>query len=673
MSSIIGTMMNANTEGGASSHENDAVYSNRVMYDLLNSMSNIEVQRNNLTAFKAYIEDNTEMKQYVSAIDYTYALDFHIFTKDADDRIVKADIQTLMQELMQSPSGETAQGGSNGMPGGNMGMFASYDVWQEMLAGKDGALISELFDEQYELVYGAYPKAYDEIVLIVDEHNEISDIVLFSLGLKTTEEMKEDLMASMKGENTAKAPESWTYEEICSKTFKMILPADFYQKNPDGTYTDISGTETGIKYLYNSEKPIELKISGIIRPNDDAVASMMTGSIGYTSALTEYAIHRAAESEIVKAQLADPTVDVITGLPFKTDDDTEFSNAEKAEKIQGYFSTLTNAEKAAIFTDIQMQMDPVLLEQQASMAMTQFAPEQLREMVVKSYAEQMGITDTAEIEEYIATMSDEELAEAVKESIKAAIAAEYAAQVQAQLGAMTADALAAMFDAQTYTEEQYAAFFDAYMPATHSESTYDEILRRIGYVDEDSPSMISIYASTFEDKDEISRIIAEYNDSVDEADKINYTDYVALLMSSITVVINAISYVLIAFVGVSLVVSSIMIGIITYISVLERTKEIGILRAIGASKKDVSRVFNAETMIVGFISGAIGIGFTLLAILIANPILHAITGLESLNAVLPWGAALILVALSVGLTLIAGLVPSRMAAKKDPVVALRTD
>ena len=613
------------------------------------------------------------MKQYVSAVDYTYALDFHIFTKDADDRIVKADIQTLMQELMQSPSGETAQGGSNGMPGGNMGMFASYDVWQEMLAGKDGALISELFDEQYELVYGAYPKAYDEIVLIVDKNNEISDVVLYSLGLKTTEEMKDDLMASMKGENTSKAPESWTYEEICAKTFKMILPADFYQKNPDGTYTDISGTETGIKYLYNSEKPIELKISGILRPNDDAVASMMTGSIGYTSALTEYAIHRAAESEIVKAQLADPTVDVITGLPFKTDDDTEFSNAEKAEKIKGYFATLTNAEKAAIFTDIQMQMDPALLEQQANMAMSQFAPEQLREMVVKSYAEQMGITDTAEIEAYIATMSDEELAEAVKESIKMSIAAEYAAQVQAQLGAMTADALAAMFDAQTYTEEQYASFFDAYMPATHSESTYEAILRRIGYVDEDSPSMISIYASTFEDKDEISRIIAEYNDSVDEADKINYTDYVALLMSSITVVINAISYVLIAFVGVSLVVSSIMIGIITYISVLERTKEIGILRAIGASKKDVSRVFNAETMIVGFISGAIGIGFTLLAILIANPILHAITGLESLNAVLPWGAALILVALSVGLTLIAGLVPSRMAAKKDPVVALRTD
>jgi putative ABC transport system permease protein len=307
------------------------------------------------------------------------------------------------------------------------------------------------------------------------------------------------------------------------------------------------------------------------------------------------------------------------------------------------------------------------------MAMMQYTPDQLREMVVKSYAEQMGITDTSEIEGYIATMTDEELAAAVKESVKASIAAEYAKQVQAQLGAMTADALAMMFDSQNYTDAQYAKFFDAYMPATHSESTYERVLKSLGYVDVDSPWGINIYASTFEDKDEISRIIGEYNDSVEEADKINYTDYVALLMSSITVVINAISYVLIAFVSVSLVVSSIMIGIITYISVLERTKEIGILRAIGASKKDVSRVFNAETMIVGFISGAIGIGFTLLAILIANPILHAVTGLESLNAVLPWGAALILVALSVGLTLIAGVVPSRMAAKKDPVVALRTE
>ena len=673
MTSIIGTMMNANTANGESAHEKDAVYENRVMYELLNSLSNIEVQTNNLTAFKSYIDNNAELHQYVSAISYAYDLNFHIYTKDSNDVIIKTDVESLMMEMMQASYGESSSAMSSMSSMSSVGMFASYDVWQEMLAGKDGALISELFDEQYDLIYGSYPSAYNEIVLIVDENNEISDVALYSLGLKTTEEMRADMMASMKGENSDRASLQWSYEEICGKTFKMILPTDFYQKNQDGTYTNIAETTAGLSYLYNSDKAITLKISGIIRPNDDAVASMMTGSIGYTSALTEYAIERAAESEIVKAQLANPAVDVLSGLPYKTDDNEEFSNAEKMEKVKTYFAKLTNAEKAAIYTDIKMQMDEAALEEQASMMMTRFTPEQLRAMVVQSYAAQMGITDTSEIEAYISTMSDEDLAAAVKESMKSSIAAEYAAKVQAQFGAMTADAVAAMFDAEAFTEEQYAAFFDAYMPATHSEFTYDAVLKMLGYVDEDSPSSINIYASTFEDKDEISRIIAEYNDNVDEADKINYTDLVALLMSSITIVINAISYVLIAFVAVSLVVSSIMIGIITYISVLERTKEIGILRAIGASKKDISRVFNAETMIVGFISGAFGISLTLLMIMIANPILHAITDLESLNAVLPWGAALILVALSVGLTLIAGLVPSRMAAKKDPVVALRTD
>jgi putative ABC transport system permease protein len=257
--------------------------------------------------------------------------------------------------------------------------------------------------------------------------------------------------------------------------------------------------------------------------------------------------------------------------------------------------------------------------------------------------------------------------------IAAQIAAQYAETVRAQLAMQTADTLAMLFDAETFTEAEYAGFFDLYMPKTTSDMTYERTLALLGYVDMDSPTAINIYAASFENKDEIAALIKEYNAGVSEADKINYTDYVALLMSSITLVINAISYVLIAFVSVSLVVSSIMIGIITYISVLERTKEIGILRAIGASKKDISRVFNAETAIVGFASGAIGIGVTLLLILIANPILHAVTGIGILNASLPVMGGVILVVLSVGLTLIAGLIPSRVAAKKDPVVALRTD
>lgn len=670
MSSIIGTMMSANTEESGLSHEKDAVYSNRVMYELMNSMSNIEVQTNNLRDFKKFLDNNDEMKQYASAIRYTYDLNFHIFTQDPNGKIVKTDVMSLMQNLMKTDDEASVPSVSMG----GMSMFSSYDVWEEMLPGHDGALVSELFDEQYELVYGSYPSAYNEIVLVVSENNEVSDLVLYSLGLKSTEEMREDMLASMRGENAGKPAEHWSYEEICSKTFKLILPTEFYQRNPDGTYADISGSETGISFLYSSpEKSIELKISGIIRPNADSVSSMMQGSIGYTNALTQYAINKAAESEIVKAQLADSTVDVILGLPFRSDDDEGFTNAEKAERVKAYFETLTVAEKAAIYTDIMSVIPEEMLETSVAQTMASLTPEMLRGQLVKEYAAQMGMTDTAEIEKYIASMTDEELYALAEDSMRKMIAAQYAETIRAQLGMMSADQLAAAFGMTQYSEEEYAVFFDRYMPATHSDSTLERNLRALGYVDIDSPFAISIYASTFEDKDEISRIISEYNDAASEEDKIAYTDLVALLMSSITIVINAISYVLIAFVGVSLVVSSIMIGIITYISVLERTKEIGILRAIGASKKDISRVFNAETVIVGFISGAIGIGFTVLVILIANPILHAITGLSNLNAVLPWMAGAILVALSVGLTLIAGIIPSRVAAKKDPVVALRTE
>ncbi len=673
MTSIVATMMGANTAEGESAHEKDAVYANRVMYDLINSLSNIEVQKNNLTAFKDYLDRNEEIKDFVSAIEYSYDLPLHIYTKDSDGAIVKSDVTSLMSEIMQIPSGSADASSSGMMSAANTGMFATYDVWQKMLPGKDGEIINPLFEEQYELLYGSYPENYNEIVLIVDANNEISDIVLYSLGLKTSEEMQADLAASMRGENENKPAESWSYEEICQKTFKLLLPCDFYQKNPAGGYNNVSETEAGLKFLYDSDKAIELVVSGIIRPSDDAIASMMTGSIGYTEALMDYIITRTEQSDIVKAQLADLENDILASLPFKNENGEELTDAEKAEKIKNYFASLSVAEKAAIYVKIQSAADTSMFEAQADMFLASQTTEELRATVVESYAAQMGVTDTAEIEAYIAAMSEEDLIAAVRPALLQRMATEYTMRVEAELSKMTTEMLAGLLDTAEYTEEQYAAFYDAYMPASYSEMTHEEVLAALGYVDQSTPTAINIYASTFEDKDEIARIIEEYNDSASETDQISYTDYVALLMSSVTVVINAISYVLIAFVSVSLVVSSIMIGIITYISVLERTKEIGILRAIGASKKDISRVFNAETVIVGFISGAFGILFTLLAILVANPILHAVSGLGSLNAILPWGAALILVALSVILTLIAGVVPSRMAAKKDPVVALRTE
>ena len=281
--------------------------------------------------------------------------------------------------------------------------------------------------------------------------------------------------------------------------------------------------------------------------------------------------------------------------------------------------------------------------------------------------------DVEQVQGYVATMSPEDLQTYAYQVLAAMVTEQYAKGVQANLGTMTVDQLAGMFDMAQFTTEEYVAFYGEYLPKAYSESTYEENLKLLGYADPDSPSAINIYAETFENKDMIADLIAKYNENAAEEDVIEYTDYVALLMSSITTVINAISYVLIAFVAISLVVSSIMIGIITYISVLERTKEIGILRAIGASKKDISRVFNAETIIVGFVSGAIGILVTLGFIVIINIILHEVTGIANLNAVLPPMAGVILVGISMLLTFIAGLFPSKVAAKKDPVIALRSE
>ena len=664
ISSILTNLMGNNSSAqGGPKHDLDAVYANRVMYELLNTLANIEVQTNNLKAFKQYIESTPGFKEFASAIDYSYAIDFHIFTKDKNGTIIKSDVASLMAEFFGGSSSQA--GGMSSMSS----MMSGYDVWQEMLKGSDGEILNDLFYEQYDLLYGAWPQAYNEIVLIVDENNEISDLVLYSLGLKTTEEMKQDIENSKQGLETDGIAESWSYEEICNMTFKMILSPDFYQKTANGTYTDLSKFSAGIEFLYNSDQAIDLKVTGIIRPNDDSVASMMTGSIGYTTALTEYAIDRMAKSEIVQEQLANPDRDIILGLPFKTDED-EVSDEEKVNLIKTHFASLSTEEKANIYVEIKTKLQ---LEEMLSTMLSMYTEEQLKEMVIQAYAEQMGFEITDQVRDYINSMSKDDLIAAIKDSMYETIEAQYGPMIRAQLKQMGNEALAQALEKESFTNAQYVEFYELYMPVTHSDSTYEDNLSILGYVDIDSPTAINIYTATFADKDEISALIAEYNSKVSEDDKINYTDLVALLMSSITLVINAISYVLIAFVSVSLVVSSIMIGIITYISVLERTKEIGILRAIGASKKDISRIFNAETAIVGFTAGIMGIGVTLILILIANPILHAVTGIGILNASLPVVGAVILVLLSVGLTLMAGLVPSRLAAKKDPVVALRTE
>ena len=673
MTALVTSMMNATDPDSAQlSHELDAVYSNSVMANLLNSLNSTEVTKNNLKSFYAYYQAHRDsFDPYLSAVQCSYNLGLNIYTTDSDGKIIKSDITALMAELQKAMGGGESGSMSSSMMSKS---FSTYKVWEEMLPGKDGEPINDLLKQQYDVIYGSWPQAYNEIVLIVNDSNEVSDLVLFSLGLKTVEEMKDVMMAAMGQGKADSKVDSWSYEDICAREFRMVLSSDLYQKNADGTYTDLSATDTGLSYLYqNEERSVPLKVVGILRPNDNAVASMMSGSIGYTALLTDYVIKESEGKSILREQLEQKDTDVISGLPFKPEEEVNLTDAQKAEKVREYIASLSNAEKAALYTSVASRAPEDYLTQTVSQQLSALTREQLVAMMVQAYAESMGVSDTSEIEAYINGLTDEELLKYASDALRQEVSKQYAEAIREQLGKMTTDQLAAMLDAAEFTETEYAEIYDEFLPRSYSESTYEDNLALLGYVDREKPESISLYASTFENKDKISDLISEYNKTVSEEDQITYTDYVKLMMSSITTIINAISYVLIAFVAVSLVVSSIMIGIITYISVLERTKEIGILRAIGASKRDISRVFNAETLLIGFTAGVLGIGITLLLTIPVNLIIHHLTGLMILNASLPELGAVLLVAISMLLTFIAGLIPSGIAARKDPVVALRTE
>ena len=669
-------------EGGANP-DPDRVYASTVMYDMMDSMLNAEVETNNLVAFKEYLDNGGGGIKDMANIHYSYDFDFDIYTQDENGDIIKSDVMALMQDAMAA-----MYGGDYSSYFEQMGsMYSAMDVWEELLPGEDGQLIAPQVQADYELLYGGWPEDYDEVILFVDGNNEISDLMLYALGLMPHDDMEEAMVSMSKGETVEIGEMSWGYEELCSLGFKLILPAEYYQHDPaTDTYTDMSATEAGMDFLYNSEDTgIRLKVSGIARPLEGG-NGMLSGGIGYTSALTRFAIETTGETEILKTQLDDPDTDVIVNLPFPKDDDVEPTEEEKAEAVTEHLSTLTAQEKAAAYVDVMGQPSQEYVDMVVEQQMAGLTRQAIEDMIVEQYADEMGV-DGDTVRGYIADMDDDELFSKVEEAIAQSVREQYAQGIQDQLGAMSQDQLAAMLDAAADSDAsplpmpveplepwQFVYLYDHYMPPTRSSSTYEDNLDLLGYTRLDSPSAISIYATTFAQKDEIADLIQAYNDGVDnEEDEITYTDYVALLMSSITGIISGISYLLIAFVSISLVVSSIMIGIITNISVLERTKEIGILRAVGASKRDVSRVFNAETLIVGLAAGVLGILVSVAATFPINAIIHNLTGLDDLTAVLPAGAGAILVCISVALTVFAGLMPSRGAAKKDPVEALRSE
>ena len=677
MTSMLTSLMGvSDEEDSGAPREEDRVYVSNVMYDMMDSMMNAETVTNNLKAFKEYLEEGGGGITDLAQVYYGYDFKFDIYNKDPDGKVVKSDVMSAMETAMGSLYGGDYTDYFNSMGS----MYESFDVWQELLPGEDGQLVSSQVLDQHELLYGHWPEEYNQVILFVDDNNQVSDLMLYALGLVSVDEMNETLAALQAGEEVEVEDQSWSYEELCQTQFKLLLPYERYQYDANtNTYTDLSATQTGLEMLYNSNQTgITLQVVGVARSGSNG--GMMSGSLGYTNALTQYAIDHTADSQLVKDQLANPDTDVITNLPFRQEGDTEPTDQEKAQAIGEYLLTLDAQSQAEAYVDGMSQPSQKYVDDTVDAQMANITREDIEKMISQEYAAQMGV-DAATLDEYIAGMSDEELFAQVEEAMAAQIKEQYAAAAKEQLSALPAAQLSAMLaqaveqgpNDQGLSLEQFVYLYDNYMPPTHSDSTYQDNLDLMGYIDLESPSSISLYADTFKEKDKIADLITAYNQQVAEEDQISYTDYVALLMSSITDIISGVSYLLIGFVSISLVVSSIMIGIITYISVLERTKEIGILRAVGASKKDVSRVFNAETLIVGLGAGVLGIVVTLLLNIPINAAIHAVTGLTELSAALPPVGGAILVAISAILTILAGLIPARLAAKKDPVEALRSE
>ena len=519
-------------------HEDGKIYSNDVMSEMMATMS-AKVQSNNLEAFKSYIEsDETNIKDYTSAISYSYNLNLQIY-KDDTDEIVQVNPNTVLDEL--------------GMSMGEMqSAFVSTDVFSEMFDSE------EMNKQMYDLVAGSWPTKYNEVVLVVDENNEISDFTLYALGLKDSDELSEMYQNILDGTPFEVEQTSYDIDDLVGMNFKFLLNSDYYDKE-NGIWVDKRSDEKYMKELLEDAE--ELTITGIIKPNEESVVTSTAGGVLYLKDLKEYVINKINESEIAKEQTENPDINVFTGQEFS---DEEFDVNSLTPEQLAYLQSLSPTEMA---------------------------------QVIENYEKQAG-------------------------------------------------------------------------------ATYEDVLNQIGIIDLDKPSSINIYPKDFDSKEEIVNIINNYNEKAQEEghdeNVIKYSDLVGVMMSGVSTIIDVISYVLMAFVSISLIVSSIMIGIITYISVLERTKEIGILRAIGASKKDISRVFNAETFIEGLIAGVMGILITLLLTIPINIIIKNLSGISNV-AILPIGGAIILVIISILLTTIAGLIPSRMASKKDPVEALRVD
>ncbi len=579
------------SEGNNNNNNNrNGIYADSSLLEL--HASTIE---NDLTSFKKYLDNkNSQIHKYIgeNGIVYSYNLSFDVYAYNPDNQLINTSVDVgnqsssqlspwkNIEDNMSSFLGTTTKGAKN---------------FQELMPGANNQVVSSVITDSYDLLYGKWPNKYNEVVLVLDKNNSIPTAVLYQLGI-ISKDKYEDIQDKINKQEKIESL-NWSYEELSKNTFYLLPSCDYYIKNKDNTFKYIGDDDIHINQLINNA--LKLKITGVIRPKEDAVNDSITSSVAYTSLLTNYLINYTNKSEVIVSQENTPTINILNNIAFNAKDEEN-----KIADTKKYLQQLPSAQKASLLNMLISNQDEYL-----------------------SYLPQSYMD-----EEYLASMVD-------------------------------------LWLETSADDEVLLSLYDDYL----SHESYEDNLSKFGKVSYDAPTSISIYTDSFDDKEGVSNSIENYNKSVSKKEQITYIDYIALITTSITSMVNLISYILIAFVAVSLIVSCIMIGIITHISVLERTKEIGILRAIGASKANISQVFNAETLIIGLCSGIIGVIASHLLTIPINNIIHSLAETDEVNAYLSIGAVGILIIISVVVTVIGGLLPAYKAAKKDPVIALRSE
>lgn len=724
------------------------------------------VKSNDMTSFKAWLDDGGDgIDKEVNAIQYSYGVTPVVY------RAGKGDEKPV--RLVPNAMTETMSGGASSAATVSMESMGT-SVFNEMIDDQS------LLDSQYDVVAGHWPTSANEAVMVLSSRGTVGDYTLYSIGALDINELNDLVNSAMTADGEVETPETaadFTYDDALSTTFKVLSPADAYRKNEEtGMWTDMSGDADFM--AAKVADGIDVRIVGVVQPNETANASALSPGIAYTHALTRQLMERAADSQIVQEQLAHPETDVFTGKSFDelqgeakqgVDLGSMFSVDEAALKSAFSFDTsalsgvaggmdlsgldlsgldidLSGVGKDIDFSDIMakapvpdfsgifdgLELTPEQMQQVGTLANQLFegflqsdqfkalTPDdlkdasrlaaafstylesdtaaqqilaQLKALGGDALAERLQQAMTDYVQKQLAPYLQQAMDQVMK-SISDRIAATVSAQLKAgaaglmgqmatQMSSSFANLASAMrVDASAFARaihfnmdaEDLSSLMMSYAKA--SKLTYDNNLTTLGYADEADPISVKIFPRDFEAKERVLDHIDAYNKQVKAAGHddraISYTDYMGIIMGSVTDIVNTISLVLIAFVSISLVVSSIMIGIITYISVLERKKEIGILRAIGASKRNVANVFNAETFIEGLIAGVFAIVVVVLVSFPVNAWALAAKQVPNLMS-LPVQDALVLIAISVLLTVVAGLLPARSASKKDPVEALRSE